>query len=207
MRIKNLKPLGLSAVLVILALPLPIHAAQFEPAADQANAFLVESKEGSGEVSFSAATVVERIVGGRTSTVLSVPFFIENLSRKDLLMQTLDLWVVTPDGTVLSQPELSQNGVSVWRAEVNAKEHSELVAMFQLGSVPAFESFEFHWGGLLAYESRSGVVIYAALPGQGFMPAYAATDDALQQDAGPINEGEFVDGYYVAERSPYWGGL
>jgi len=131
MRIQPLRFVGIAVVLAALALPLSIQAAQFEPVADQAQVPLVEGKEGSGVVSFSSATIIERIIGGQSSTVLSVPLFVENLSRKDLLMQTLDLWVVLADGTVLSQPELSQEGVSVWRAEVNSKEHSEDSGFFR----------------------------------------------------------------------------
>ena len=112
MRIRSLKLIGIPVVLAFLALPLSIQAAQFDPGVDQATTPLIEGKQGSGEVSFDPATVVERIVGGQSSIILSVPIFIENLSRKDLLMQTLDLWVVVADGTVLSQPELSQDGVS-----------------------------------------------------------------------------------------------
>jgi len=176
MRIRTSTALGILVSLVALASPPPSQAATFTPAQGQEEAPLVLDKADAGVIRFSGSGVSHRIVRGRQDVVLSIPVEVDNRSRKDLLVNTLDLWIVTPDGTVLSQPELRQNGVAVWRAEINAKERSQLVALFRLGRAPAFDGFELHWGGLLAYRPRTGVVKYAAMPGDGYVPPSMAAE-------------------------------
>jgi len=202
MRIRTSIALGILFSLASLASPPLLQAATFSPAAGQEEVPLVEGKAGSGVIRFSASGVSERIVRGRRGAMLSIPIEVDNRSHKDLLVNTLDIWVVTPDGTVLSQPELRQNGVAVWRAEVNARKRSQLVALFRLGSAAAFDSFELHWGGLLAYRPRTGVVSYAAAPGGGYVPQAAAPSSAGSGSGGGVDDQfayEDLDG-----ADPYW---
>lgn len=204
MRIRTSIALGILFSLASLASPPLLQAATFSPAAGQEEVPLVEGKAGSGVIRFSASGVSERIVRGRRGAMLSIPIEVDNRSHKDLLLNTLDIWVVTPDGTVLSQPELRQNGVAVWRAEVNARKRSQLVALFRLGSAAAFDSFELHWGGLLAYRPRTGVVSYAAAPGGGYVPQASA---AAPSSAGSESRGGVDDQYAyedISETDPYW---
>ncbi len=202
MRVRTSIPLGILFSMVALASPQLLQAATFSPAQGQAEVSLVEGKAGSGVIRFDHSGISERIVRGRHGAMLSIPIEVDNRSHKDLLVNTLDIWVVTPSGTVLSQPELRQGGVAVWRAEVNAKKRSQLVALFRLGSVDAFDSFELHWGGLLAYRPRTGVVHYAAAPGEGYVPQTAA---AVPPSTGPgTGAGEQVVYEDLYEVEPYW---
>ncbi|MCZ6832671.1 MAG: hypothetical protein O7F11_02895, partial [Acidobacteria bacterium] len=199
MRIRTSIALG---ILFSLASPLLVQAATFSPAEGQEEVPLVEGKAGSGVIRFSASGVSERIVRGRRGAMLSIPIEVDNRSHKDLLVNTLDIWVVTPDGTILSQPELRQNGVAVWRAEVNARKRSQLVALFRLGSAAAFDSFELHWGGLLAYRPRTGVVSYAAAPGGGYVPQASAPSSAgSESERGVDDQLAYEDSY--AYEDPY----
>lgn len=202
MRIRTSTALGILVSLATLALPLLAQAATFSPARGQEEVPLVEGKAGSGVIRFSGSGVSERIIRGRRSAMLSIPIEVDNRSHKDLLMNTLDLWVVTPDGTVLSQPELRQNGVAVWRAEVNAKKRSQLVALFRLGTASSFDSFELHWGGLLAYRPRTGVVQYAAAPGDGYVSQVPAAAPSSTDSGRDIDDQYPLDDLYAAD--PYW---
>ncbi len=155
---------------------LPTAAAQFTAVAGQESVPLIAGKDGSGTITFAEATVRQELAGGRLRPVLAVPVQVDNRSRKDLLLKRLDLWAVTAQGTVLSQPELRQDGILVWRAEVNARQTSSLEAVFHLQGAGAFDSFRLHWGGQVAYRPRSGEVTFTAAAGQGYRPAPAAAD-------------------------------
>jgi hypothetical protein len=189
-----------------------VTAADFVPAEGAESVPLVEGKDSSGRLTFSAGSIRRSIVDGRERTVLAIPIQVNNRSRKDLLMKRLDLWVVTADGTVLSQPELRQDGLLVWRAEVNARKQSQMEALFRLDGAGGFDRFRLHWGGLVAYRPRSGIVPFAAATGSsGYRPApmTAAADgnlsDTFDADAYEyelVHPGEPLPGGGYAD--PYW---
>jgi hypothetical protein len=204
MRIRTSIPLGILFSLVALALPQLLQAATFSPAEGQEEVPLVEGKAKSGVIRFDRGGVSERIVAGRRGAMLSIPIEVDNRSHKDLLVNTLDLWVVTSDGTVLSQPELRQSSVAVWRAEVNAGKRSPLVVLFRLGTAAAFDSFDLHWGGLLAYRPRTGVVSFAAAPGGGYVPqASPAAPSSAGSESGSGVDDQYAYGD-LHEADPYW---
>ena len=162
-----------AAVVWALAVAAPSLAAfETDPAASRVSLNPADPESGSVLVSFQG--LEEQIVWGQPEKVLSLTFEIDNSATEPFLMKIIDLWLVTGTGTVISQPELRQDGLAVTDAEVPPGGMAELTVAFYLGPAEPFDSFHLHWGGRLGESTVTGVVPFTATEGGGFAQISAA---------------------------------
>lgn len=191
-----------SVIAVLLAVTAPSAVAgSFRPSTRH-QVELVSGEPGAGVLRVSSEGVIERIQAGRSEPVLSVNLEVDNRSGRPLSLRTIDLWVVTEGGTLLSQPDLRQDGLAVSEAVVADGERSSLTALFHLGAAGAFRSFTLHWGGHLDRDISTGQVDFLAdgegYPGGGEEIAVDGSEDVEAGSDTPGEDEEYGDEEYHA---------
>ncbi|MFQ5718490.1 MAG: hypothetical protein ACE5IK_02985 [Acidobacteriota bacterium] len=215
MRTSRLVFSGLTLFLGSLGLAL----AGFVPAGDETTELSSGNPDG-GTIRFAFSGIDTRVSRGWPQPVMSFHVSVDNRAGGVLTLRTLDVWLVTGSGTLLSDPQLRQDGVAVERIEVADGAATEGDLLFFLGPTGSFTRVNLHWGARIGDETRAGVVDYQA-EGDGYEPpdvpategrGGAAPDPSIADESdedGDIyiyNDGGYelypYDGYGYA---PYYG--
>jgi hypothetical protein len=174
-----------SAVVWALAAAGPSLAA-FETDSAASRVSLIPGDPESGSVLVRFQSLQEQIVWGQPEKVLSLSLQVDNGAADPFVIRIIDVWLVTGSGTVISQPELREDGLAVTEAVVEPGETVDLTLAFYLGPAEPFDDFHLHWGGRLGAGTVTGVVPFTATEGGGFAQisaAWTATEGAGGEQA------------------------
>ncbi|MFQ5766991.1 MAG: hypothetical protein ACE5ID_03290, partial [Acidobacteriota bacterium] len=180
------RPLRLLAIIVLFLPGVPMAAVPPESSdVSVAPAVNPPDTPASGSIHFSSHGIVHRITAGRRADFLSVTMEVENRSAHPLEIRPIDLWAVAGSGTVLSEPDLRQDGLGVDVATIQSGQTSVVELSFLLGPASPFQRFTLHWGGRLREQSLTGEVDFVEGK-DGFEPV----SDQERGEAVQVAEGE-----------------
>jgi hypothetical protein len=139
------------------------------------------------QIRFLSDGLFRHAAAGVSSPLLSVTLEVGNLSSLELTLDPDDLRLVTASGTLVSSPEMLQDGVGVNRARLPGCTESAVQLFFALPEWESPESFDFFWGARLGQGTHSGRVEFQETP-DGFQPVTVTPLDrprALPCGGGP----------------------
>ena len=144
-------------------------AASFHPAGDETTELVVGSPA-QGVIKFTHDGITSRVTRGWPQPVLTFRVQAANGTDAPLGVRSLDLWLVTDAGTVLSDPQLRQDSVVVDRVDVDAGDDTQFEATFYLGPTGPFDAFTLYWGARLGDRVLHGTIVYEADDDSGYRP-------------------------------------